>query len=79
MPNTAKITAFSRTLKNLARAHPFSADKVGASAAAIWTEAGNQSVVASSLAIDADLITLGLAKNEGGIIYKKYDLSGWDE
>jgi hypothetical protein len=79
MPNAAKITAFSRTLKNLARAYSFSADKVGASANTIWTEAGNQSVVPADLAIDTDLITLGLAKDDGGIVYMKYNLTGWDE
>jgi hypothetical protein len=71
--------AFGQAFKSLAAQVPKNPGKIEGGARAIWPAVGARGIDPATMACDADLITLGLAKDDGGIVYMKFDLSGWDE
>jgi len=74
-----KSSAFSSIFSSLAQRTSLSLERAQATAGGVWRTFGSHGIAPSALACDAELITLGLAKDEQGIVYQKFDLSGWDE
>jgi len=74
-----KPGSYGKVFKRLARISVHDATKAQDSAEGLWPGVGAQGVTPASMGCDDDLITLGLAKDEGGVVYMKFDLSGWDE
>lgn len=79
--NELKAQMYARVLAGYAgRVSPGRLEKMRAMAARWWRKIGDLEVDLGTLGCDSDLITLGLAKEEGGkVVYQKFDLSGWDE
>lgn len=74
-----KPASYCRVFTSLARKASNDAERAQEAAQGVWPTIGSQSVDPAAMECDDDLITLGLAKDEGGIVYMKFDLSGWDE
>jgi len=74
-----KSSMFSGIFKKLAAKSPLSSERFQATARGLWPSVGSHGVSPAALGCDAELTTLGLAKDEQGVVYMKFDLSGWDE
>ncbi|UCG16622.1 MAG: hypothetical protein JSV19_01025 [Phycisphaerales bacterium] len=81
MPTISEIksSAFGGIFKRLAAKTSFNLERTKVTAQGVWRNFGSHGLAPATLTCDADLITLGLAKDEQGVVYMKFDLSGWDE
>jgi hypothetical protein len=74
-----KPSAYCRVFQSLARKAAINSARAQETAQSAWPRLGKENVDPAAMGCDTDLITLGLAKDEGGVVYMKFDLSGWDE
>jgi hypothetical protein len=74
-----KPSAYCRVFQSLARKAAVNSERAQEAAQSAWPRLGRESVDPSGMGCDTELITLGLAKDDGGTVYMKFDLSGWDE
>ena len=61
---------FGRIFEKLAAREPLHSLKIKAAAEGLWPSLEGHGVDGAAMGCDAALITLGLAKDEGGVVYK---------